>query len=208
MNTEFMYYIFMSGQPYLGLGKLGTQLNLNTETIGNIYIPYPSVEVQNLIVSYLNKKCSEIDNVISAQQKRIALLQELKQSVITHAVTKGLDPNVEIKDSGVEWIGEVPSHWEIMAIKHLIDLLTDYDANGSFADISKNCNINNGNPYAWMVRTTDLVNKRYGIVDGNNYCDLKTYKYLKKSSLFPNDIIIAKRGDIGKVFLIPNMSIL
>lgn len=114
MNTEFLYYIFMSGQPYLGLGKLGTQLNLNTETIGNIYIPYPSVEVQNLIVSYLNKKCSEIDNVISAQQKRIALLQELKQSVITHAVTKGLNPNVEMKDSGVEWIGEVPITWEVM----------------------------------------------------------------------------------------------
>lgn len=179
-----------------------TQTDLN-----NNRICLPPIDEQSSIATYLDKKCSEIDNVISAQQKRIALLQELKQSVITHAVTKGLDPNVEIKDSGVEWIGEVPSHWEIMAIKHLIDLLTDYDANGSFADISKNCNINNGNPYAWMVRTTDLVNKRYGIVDGNNYCDLKTYKYLKKSSLFPNDIIIAKRGDIGKVFLIPNMSI-
>lgn len=124
MNTEFLYYIFMSGQPYLGLGKLGTQLNLNTETIGNIYIPYPSVEVQNLIVSYLNKKCSEIDNVISAQQKRIALLQELKQSVITHAVTKGLNPNVEMKDSGVEWIGKLPKHWELMRTRYLCSLCT------------------------------------------------------------------------------------
>lgn len=125
MNTEFLYYIFMSGQPYLGLGKLGTQLNLNTETIGNIYIPYPSVEVQNLIVSYLNKKCSEIDNVISAQQKRIALLQELKQSVITHAVTKGLNPNVEMKDSGVEWIGKSPLSWKYCRLKDFLKLKTD-----------------------------------------------------------------------------------
>ena len=126
MNTEFLYYIFMSGQPYLGLGKLGTQLNLNTETIGNIYIPYPSVEVQNLIVSFLNKKCSEIDNVISAQQKRIALLQELKQSVITHAVTKGLNPNVEMKDSRVEWIGKVPKHWNVCKTLHCLQMpITD-----------------------------------------------------------------------------------
>ena len=209
-NKKFLVYQ-MNCYPYSEnanfIARGSTMQRITRTQLGALKLCIPPLEEQNAMVTYLDKKCSEIDNVISAQQKRIALLQELKQSVITHAVTKGLDPNVEIKDSGVEWIGEVPSHWEIMAIKHLIDLLSDYDANGSFADISKNCNINNGNPYAWMVRTTDLVNKRYGIVDGNNYCDLKTYKYLKKSSLFPNDIIIAKRGDIGKVFLIPNMSI-
>lgn len=77
------------------------------------------MEEQNAMVGFLDKKCSEIDNVISAQQKRIALLQELKQSVITHAVTKGLNPNVEMKDSGVEWIGEVPKHWEVAPIKDM-----------------------------------------------------------------------------------------
>lgn len=137
----------------------------------------------------------------------IDLLNERKQIIIQNAVTKGLDENVEMKDSGVEWIGMIPKHWEISSIKHLINLLTDYDANGSFADIAQNCNINNGTPYAWMVRTTDLVNKRYGIVNGNNYCDKKTYAYLSKSSLSINDIIIAKRGDIGKVFLIPDINV-
>lgn len=79
--------------------------------------------MQNLIVSYLNKKCSEIDNVISAQQKRIALLQELKQSVITHAVTKGLDPNVEMKATEENWIDKIPASWRIAKLKYFISLV-------------------------------------------------------------------------------------
>ena len=93
------------------------------EYLGQI-IFIPSLKEQSSISSYLDKKCSEIDNVISAQQKRIALLQELKQSVITHAVTKGLDPNVEMKDSGVEWIGKVPSNWEVAPIKRYSNIHT------------------------------------------------------------------------------------
>ena len=203
LEPEFLYYVFMSGRPYLGLGKLGTQLNLNTETVGYISIPIPEGKEIIEIVSYLDSRCGEVDKVISTQEKRISLLQELKQSIITHAVTKGLNPDVKMKDSGIEWIGEVPEHWVIMRVKDLLRLLTDYDANGSFADIAKNCNINNGNPYAWMVRATDLENNRIGIVDGNNYCDKKTYEYLSKSSLSENDILLAKRGDIGKSYLVP-----
>ena len=203
LEPEFLYYVFMSGRPYLGLGKLGTQLNLNTETVGYISIPIPEGKEIIEIVSYLDSRCGEVDKVISTQEKRISLLQELKQSLITNAVTKGLNPDVKMKDSGIEWIGKVPEHWVIMRVKDLLRLLTDYDANGSFADIAKNCNINNGNPYAWMVRATDLENNRIGIVDGNNYCDKKTYEYLSKSSLSENDILLAKRGDIGKSYLVP-----
>ena len=172
-----------------------------------LLLPVPSRAEQDAIVRYLDAATSKIDKAIAMQKKMIDLLNERKQIIIQNAVTKGLDENVEMKDSGVEWIGMIPKHWEISSIKHLINLLTDYDANGSFADIAQNCNINNGTPYAWMVRTTDLVNKRYGIVNGNNYCDKKTYAYLSKSSLSINDIIIAKRGDIGKVFLIPDINV-
>ncbi len=108
------------------------------------------------------------------------------------------------KPSGIDWIGDIPSPWRIVRIKNIISLLTDYDANGSFSDIASNCKINEGIPYAWMVRATDLENKRYGIVEGNNYCDISTYRYLSKSSLVKDDILIAKRGDIGKSYLVPN----
>lgn len=92
---------------------------VSSEFILTMHFCLPTKLEQTAIANYLDKKCSEIDNGISAQQKRIALLQELKQSVITHAVTKGLDPNVEMKDSGVEWIGEVPNHWEVKKLKWL-----------------------------------------------------------------------------------------
>lgn len=86
----------------------------------------PSLKEQTTIANYLDKKCSEIDNVISAQQKRIALLQELKQSVITHAVTKGLNPNVEMKDSGMEWIGDIPCNWNNLRLRFVCELRNGY----------------------------------------------------------------------------------
>ena len=76
-----------------------------------------------IIATYLDKKCSEIDNVISAQQKRIALLQELKQSVITHAVTKGLNPNVEMDATEEDWINRLPASWGKAKLKYYIHLV-------------------------------------------------------------------------------------
>lgn len=97
---------------------------LNQELIKNALICLPSLNEQTVIAAYLDTHCAKIDNLISIQQKRIALLQELKQSVITHAVTKGLNPNVEMKQSGVEWIGDVPKHWELVRTRYLCNLCT------------------------------------------------------------------------------------
>lgn len=97
---------------------------LNQELIKNALICLPSLNEQTVIAAYLDTHCAKIDNLISIQQKRIALLQELKQSVITHAVTKGLNPNVEMKPSGVEWIGDVPKHWEYCRFKDFMLLQT------------------------------------------------------------------------------------
>lgn len=123
-NTEFLYYLFMSGQPYLGLGKMGTQLNLNTETIGNIQIPLPPLPEQQTIAAYLDEKCGEINRAIDVQKKKIELLSELKQTIITDAVTKGLNSNVPMKDSGVEWIGVIPEHWKIRRTRFLCKIQT------------------------------------------------------------------------------------
>ena len=118
INKKYGFYLFQTAiGRYKGYFATTTINQLTKSTIGEMKVPLANTEEQTAIVDFLNNKCSEIDKVISAQQKRIALLQELKQSVITHAVTKGLNPNVEMKDSGVEWIGEVPSHWEIVPLK-------------------------------------------------------------------------------------------
>lgn len=82
----------------------------------HLYLP-PMVE-QDAMISYLDKKCGEIDKAITTQERRVELLKELKQNIITQAVTRGINPNAPLKDSCVEWIGEVPEHWDIKRIKH------------------------------------------------------------------------------------------
>lgn len=113
LNIPFERYATATALPSM----TQTDLNMNV-----ICLP-PTIE-QTAIATYLDTHCAKIDNLISIQQKRIALLQELKQSVITHAVTKGLNPNVEMKQSGVEWIGDVPKHWELVRTRYLCNLCT------------------------------------------------------------------------------------
>ena len=118
IEKKYGFYLFQTaiGQ-YKGYFSTTTINQLTKTTIGEIKIPLAMLEEQAAIATYLDTHCAKIDNLISIQQKRIALLQELKQSVITHVVTKGLNPNVEMKQSGVEWIGDVPKHWEVMPLK-------------------------------------------------------------------------------------------
>lgn len=119
-KDKYLYYYFKSkpGVDSLTLiGKSTVQDKFNKTELRSLRVLVPPVTEQVAIATYLDTHCAKIDNLISIQQKRIALLQELKQSVITHAVTKGLNPNVEMKQSGVEWIGDVPKHWEVKPLK-------------------------------------------------------------------------------------------
>lgn len=115
LNIPFERYATATALPSM----TQTDLNMNV-----ICLP-PTIE-QTAIAAYLDTHCAKIDNLISIQQKRIALLQELKQSVITHAVTKGLNPNVEMKQSGVEWIGDVPKHWKVLRGKYALSILSGF----------------------------------------------------------------------------------
>lgn len=94
---------------------------LNTQYLKNIQMPYPPIEEQRLIVATLNQICGTLDNTKADIEKQIEILNEYKKSVITEAVTKGLDKNVELKDSGIDWIGEVPEHWDIEKIKYIFE---------------------------------------------------------------------------------------
>lgn len=92
---------------------------ISADAFANFKLPYPDYETQKRITSFLDTKCAEIDALIAAKEKTNALLKERRQSIIYEAVTKGLDPTVPMKDSGVEWIGEIPEGWEIAALKRL-----------------------------------------------------------------------------------------
>ena len=96
------------------------QPGLSVEIVGNLRIPVPTAAEQTAIATFLDRETAKIDALVAEQEKLIALLQEKRQAVISHAVTKGLDPNVPMKDSGVEWLGEVPGHWEVCALRRVI----------------------------------------------------------------------------------------
>ena len=89
-----------------------------------ITIPIPPIDEQQKIADFLDEKCSEIDSLIADIEKQIETLEEYKRSVITEAVTKGLNPDVEMKDSGVQWIGEIPKNWTVKPIKYCFKIIS------------------------------------------------------------------------------------
>ncbi|MGP5325210.1 restriction endonuclease subunit S [Vreelandella titanicae] len=118
IDQRLLYRVFELGLCFGGLGKMGTQLNLNTETVGGIKLAVPPKLELLKILSFLDHETARIDALVEEQQRLIALLKEKRQAVISHAVTKGLDPDVPMKDSGVEWLGEVPEHWVCKRYRH------------------------------------------------------------------------------------------
>ena len=98
------------------------QPGLAVDNIKNLAIPHPSITEQNQIAAFLNRETAKIDQLIAKQQQLIELLKEKRQAVISHAVTKGLNPNVKMKPSGVEWRGDVPEHWTVTRLKYHITL--------------------------------------------------------------------------------------
>lgn len=123
IDPQFIQHLFKSyyfKEEFFRNGK-GIHWDLWTtrwDQFKNINIPIPSHREQRLISRYLDTKTSQIDSLINKIEKKIELLKEQRTSLINQYVTKGLDPNVEMKDSGVEWIGEIPKHWEFRKLKH------------------------------------------------------------------------------------------
>lgn len=120
IDIKFVFYWFISNRvDIIHRAQGGGQPNINQNIIKGLRIRVPSIQMQNIISKFLDSKTSEIDSLIADKKKLIDLLEEQRQAIITEAVTKGLDPNVKMKDSGVEWIGEIPEHWEIKKLKYI-----------------------------------------------------------------------------------------
>ncbi len=108
--------------------------NIQYSDFANSLIPVPPIDQQQRVADYLDRKCSQIDTTIARQQEVIEKLKAYKLSVITEAVTKGLNPDVPMKDSGVEWIGQIPKHWKIAKLKNYCHLKTGITPSTSNAE--------------------------------------------------------------------------
>ena len=122
--NHFIYYYLLSlwhNCVYNNIAGDGVRSALNATDIGNLLCPYPIQPIQKKIVNYLNKKTSEIDSLIEIENKQIEKLKEYKQAIITETVTKGLNKNVPMIDSGVEWIGKMPANWKRIKLLNLFE---------------------------------------------------------------------------------------
>lgn len=111
---------------YTNFAQSGTIMaSLSQEKIGNFVMYFPTIKEQQAIAKLLENQCAKIDDVIADITKQIELLQQYKKSLITETVTKGLDKSVPMKDSGVEWIGEIPAEWTTKRIKYVLEGMKD-----------------------------------------------------------------------------------
>jgi len=131
-TSKFGFYWFFCAKSYIiSMSYGGGQPNISQELIRSLRVCVPTLTEQIRITNFLDNKTSQIDNAIAIKQKQIELLKERRQILIHRAVTRGLNPNVKLKDSGIEWIGEIPEHWEVKKLKFLIKGRLKYGANAS-----------------------------------------------------------------------------
>ena len=123
VNAGFWFYWLQSRRHYLILrGQGGGQPNLSQKILRSIRVPTPPLGEQAAIATFLDRETEKIDALISKKERLIELLQEKRTALISHTVTKGLDPNVPLKDSCVEWLGDVPAHWEVRRASRLFSI--------------------------------------------------------------------------------------
>ena len=191
-SNSFLLYLLRSQictTQFLMLARTSAQSGIYLSTLANLIIVTPSLFEQQSIAAYLDPKCGEIDELITLQEEMITKLQSYKQSVITEAVTKGLDKNVPLKDSGIEWIGEIPEHWNVRTLKTMLSGLQD-GTHGTFENIVSNYlllsakNItDNGLQFSDLERT----------ISENDYKAIVSNGYPQKG-----DILLCCVGTIGR----------
>lgn len=191
-NIRYIYYAL----PLLDYQLISTgtaQPLISASALKTQSLPLPSVKEQQSITSFLDSKCAEIDALISLQEEMISELQAYKQSVITEAVTKGLNPHAKMKDSGVEWIGEIPEEWAVCSTKHLFNLYsgaTPKTDNDSFWD---------GN-IPWIT-PADFKTEDVYISKGRRNITQNGVDSCGTTIVPANSVIFSKRAPIGLVVL-------
>ena len=165
-SVSFFNYLFQTKELQTklhgyGNGIMEIRMRIQMSKLNSVQLPVPPSDVQHKIAAHLDRKCSQIDAIIARQKEVIEKLKAYKLSVITEAVTKGLNPDVPMKDSGVEWIGEIPEHWVLNKLKYLsldigdgIHATPTYDEDGNVYFVNGN---NIGEEYLVFKEDTNTI---------------------------------------------------
>lgn len=201
-SIEYLNYIFQSEEFQKSLvgygnGILAHRMRIQMQKLNTVMIPYPNPATQQKIVSYLDIKVAYIDNIIEKTKQSIEEYKKYKQSLITEVVTKGLDKNVKMKDSGIEWIGEIPEHWE----KDKIIRLTYVKGRIGWQGLKASEFIEHG-PY--LITGTDFSN---GKVNWDSCAHITEDRYEEANliQVQEGDLLITKDGTIGKLAIVSDL---
>lgn len=196
VEPKFLYYLFESIDEVKGFGSeySGLRKTIRPTRFVKLNVCYPTIDEQNQIADFLDNETAKIDNLIAKQEQLIVLLEEQRKSVISHAVTKGLDPNAPMKDSGVEWLGEVPKHWDIASYKQICKIYR-----GKFTHRPRNDPSLYDGIYPF-IQTGDIAKNKHLI---SSYSQTLNEKGKAVSQLFPKGtLIMAIAANIGDVSIL------
>lgn len=194
--ANYFWYVFnsvivKSQFDYISTTTIGIN-NINSKMLNTLLFTSPPLSEQQAIADFLDIKCGEIDDMIALQEKMIEELKAYKQSVITEAVTKGLNPNVPMRDSGIDWIGDLPQHWSLMPIKYFKSRSKNAFVDGPFGSNLKSSHyVDHGDVYvieSGFITTGKFIYKPFKTIT------LEHFKTIERSSCTAYDIIIAKIG--------------
>jgi len=194
ISTSFLNYFLQSHECEIQFSleaRGGVQNFVSLGTLRDLGVPVISTEEQVNIANFLDHETAKIDTLIEKQQQLIKLLKEKRQAVISHAVTKGLNPNAPMRDSGVEWLGEVPEHWEVIFIKHL----STVKRGASPRPIDDKKYFDDNGEYAW-VRIADV--SKAGMYLTSTTQRLSNLGASLSVKLEPKQLFISIAGTVGK----------
>ena len=182
---------------YLRSKETVSQLNSSTygarmprvswDFMGMLPIPQPPAAEQTAIAAFLDRETGKIDALIEAQTRLIELLKEKRQAVISHAITKGLNPDAPMKDSGIEWLGQVPAHWGVATLRHLTTQIVD---GAHFTPTY----VEDGVPF---LRVTDITRKEIDLQEVKRIPEHEHIDLIKRCNPKIGDLLLSKNGTIG-----------
>jgi len=189
--ANFLFRAYDSIKVFYSMGG-GLRQSMKYSDMKWLPILLPDWQEQTHIARFLDHEIARIDALIEEQQRLIELLKEKRQAVISRAVTKGLDPTVPMKDSGVEWLGEVPAHWDVVRVKHIKSWRPNAFVDGPFGSNLKSEHfVDDGDVY--------VIESSFATTGELNFGDLKQvtlehFETIKRSEVCAGDIVIAKIG--------------
>ena len=194
-HSKFYHYFFRSidnNKIIYGLGS-GLRQNISYLDFRRFQFPFPPIQEQTAIATFLDDKTAKIDQAIAIKQKQIELLKERRQILIHKVVTRGLNDNVKLKDSGVEWIGEIPEHWEVKKLRYLADSFP--------SNIDKHSKINERE--VRLCNYTDVYKNDYIIDEMDLMLATASDEQIKKFTLKKGDIVITKDSETASDIAVP-----